>query len=469
MHYSVWVFVEIAKMDRAKFQELVSLIERSSPQIAAKTMFHLDELNRSGKLDAESIEELKNIARPKIGDKKNYVERFASTHRIFFEPFTLLFENNEHDDLLPGSFPREKLSFIWEVISNFLLKDEIGAFESEMAVAIDDNDDVQSSKIIAKIREAVIDKIELSKDFGLIAKHHNNISANDAIRFYGLLKVEQAARDNHINLAMDIDQISSEKGSRNLEFLLALEEVDVNWAADYIVLIMVHSRKPWHVVKLLTSIAHGTNDRKLSATPYSVVGNRILAILNRKLSEFEQINLNSSFDGKRLAFDVEEFNKVNQGLEREEIMASDGPWRKTITEIRQRAGALFPNLCKFAVSSVESAFPIERMRVRGVGMYDIPRTYNDPNMQKVNTALAYCDFIREVRLFAPLAGFGVARENALKEIIKHSDSLKSGLFALKSQEDRGRFFDIWVENSTKLVVAIDGTEAAKSFNRRIAA
>lgn len=199
-------------MDRAKFQELVSLIERSSPQIAAKTMFHLDELNRSGKLDPQSVEELKNIARPKIGVNNSDVERYASTNRMFFEPFTLLFENKVHDELLPGSFPREKLSLIWKSISENVIKDEIASFESEMSIAIEEQDTFKSEKIIAQIREAVIDKIEISKDFGLLAKFNNQISKADAIRFYGLLKLEQAARDNNINLAMDIDQISSEKG-----------------------------------------------------------------------------------------------------------------------------------------------------------------------------------------------------------------------------------------------------------------
>ena len=456
-------------MDRAKFQELVDLIARSSPDVAAKTMYHLDTLNRSGKLDPESVEQLKNIARPKVGTKSDQVERYASIDRLFFEPFTLLFENPEYEELLPGSFPRAKLAAIWRAMAETVLKEEINDFEARVSQSVEENDTLSCEKTIAEVREKVVEKIEMSGDFALLATNTKEVSEKDARRFYGLLKVEQAARDNHINLAMDIDQISNEKGSRNIEFLEALEEVDVNWAADYIVMIMVRSKKPWHVIKLLTTVAYGTNDRKLSATPYSVVGNRILAILDRKLLEFERINANSTFDGVQLANDVEEFNKVNQGLEREEIMSSDGPWRKKITEIRQRAGALFPNLCKIAVNSVEAGYPIERMRVRGVGMYDIPRTYNEPNMQKVNTALAFCDFIREVRLFAPLAGFGVPRENALKEIIKHSDSLKSGLFAVKNQEEPGRFFDDWVNYSTKLVVAIDGKEAAKSFSRRIAA
>lgn len=456
-------------MDRAEFQELVRLIERSSPEIAAKTMYHLDALNRSGKLDPESIEQLKNIARPKIGDKSDKVERYAAIDRLFFEPFTLLFESPDHKDLLPGSFPRAKLASIWQAIAGSVINAEISDFEAAAGAAMEENDTYSCEKIMAQVREKVIEKIESSKDFGLIAKYNSAITETEAKRFYGLLKVEQAARDNNINLATDIDQMSCEKGSRNIELLLALEEVDVNWAADYIVMIMVRSKKPWHVIKLLTTVAFGTNDRKLSATPYSLVGDRILAILDRKLEEFEKIGLTSEFDGVQLANDVEEFNKVNQGLERESIMTSDGPWRKKITETRQRAGTLFPNLCKTAVNSVEVGFPIERMRVRGVGMYDIPRTYNEPNLQKVNTALAFCDFIREVRLFAPLAGFGVPRDNALKEIIKHSDSLKNGLFAVKNQGEPGKYFDDWVKNSTKLVIAIDGQEAAKSFSRRIAA
>lgn len=457
---------------KEKYEELLVLVGRTTPTVAASIMHALDTLKESGKLDLAAIEKLMDLARQKIAELKDLAEkpkRLLKLDRMYFEPFSDLFESGEIDKLLPGSFPRGLLAKIWTAIETKIFDSAARELAAEAADALADGSTFQANIIAAKLRDMTISLIENSANLSLIARFDDTISKQAAERFYGLLKIEQLSRAAGIKFDTDIDAISDMAGSKHIKFLADLEAKDINWAADYIVMIMVHSKRPWHVVKLLSVISRGTNDRKLSITAFNVVGERIFAILERKLSEIEATSNQIQFDGKALALKIEEYSKMNQGLERESIMTHDGPWRTHITAIRKAAGKIYVDICNHAETAVSKGFVLNRTMVKGAGMLDLPSTNRELDVNKVVTALAFCAFIREVRLFAPLAGFGGARDAAQKSIINHLDTLKNGMMMLKKNEETGRYFDDWISATAELIKEIDNNEVAKSFERRIRA
>ena len=391
-----------------------------------------------------------------------------SLSRAFFEPFEALFENAD-TKLLPGSIDRKILANIWDAISGKIAPLRFKEIETKHSNAILRNDLTSRSQCGAMVRDECLKLQEVADDPEILSEWDSAISRVQSARFYNLLKVENKAREQHLCVDLDLDVETSSPESVYTDFFKALEDENVNWAADFALLLMANSAKPWHVMRFFKSLAKGTNDRKLSLTALNTVGERLLATLDRMLDEINAQKSTGDFDGVELAARIEEYNKLNHGLEREEIMARDGPWRNKLKVIRGKAGKLFADCCENAETAVIAAYVLDRTKVKGAGTMDIPRTSSEPNMAKVQTALNFASFITAVRLFAPLAGFSGAHEKTYKVILRHSDLVRNGLITLKQLEDGGKFYDQWVDIAEQLTAEIDDKDAAKSFRRQIAA
>ncbi|KAF0117223.1 MAG: hypothetical protein FD163_2050 [Hyphomonadaceae bacterium] len=391
-----------------------------------------------------------------------------SLSRAFFEPFEALFENAD-TKLLPGSIDRKILTNIWVAISSKIDPMRLDEIETKHSNAILRNDLTSRSQCGAMVRDECLGLQEVADDPEILSEWDSAISKVQSVRFYNLLKVENKAREHHLCVDLDLDVETSSPESVYTDFFKALEDENVNWAADFALLLMANSAKPWHVMRFFKSLAKGTNDRKLSLTALNTVGERLLATLDRMLDEINARKSTGDFDGVELAAQIEEYNKLNHGLEREEIMARDGPWRNKLKIIRGKAGKLFADCCENAETAVIAAYVLDRTKVKGAGTMDIPRTSSEPNMAKVQTALNFASFITAVRLFAPLAGFSGAHEKTYKVILRHSDLVRNGLITLKQLEDGGKFYEQWVDIAEQLTAEIDDKDAAKSFRRQIAA
>lgn len=454
-------------MNQHKQTLLLGLLAKLPANISAALVPEFEAMQAEGGKNLpfdEILELLRNNCQSEVSTEK-YT---PSLSRMFFEPFEALFETSD-PKLLPGSIDRKILANIWEAISKQMDPQKLGEIEAKHSGAVARNDYTTKALCGAMARDLCLALPDFADDAESLNAWDSAISPSQSTRFYNLLKVENKAREHHLSVNLDLDVESSSPESAYTDFFKVLEDENVNWAADFALLLMANSAKPWHVMRFFKSLARGTNDTKLSMTALNTVGERLLAMLDRMLDSINARRLTGDFDGFELAAQVEEYNKLNHGLEREEIMARDGPWRNQLKVIRGKAGKLFADCCENAESAVTAAYLVDRTKVKGAGTMDMPRTGSAPNMLKVKTALNFATFITAVRLFAPLAGFSGAHEKTYKVILRHSDIVRNGLITLKQLEESGNFYDAWVDIAEQLTAEIDDKDAAKSFRRQIAA
>lgn len=467
------------RMNAAKQQQLMALLGLLPPPIAAALIpeFESKKISGNNKLPLDEILAILRarasfaIEEPKpliVNEPKEEIYRGPSLSRLFFEPFEALFED-ENIKALPGSFPRKILSKIWDAISEKIEPEKLGGFDKSVKTAMLRADSYGAKAHAARLRDLVIELLDEFNNPQIISQWTKEVSPQQAERFFNLLKVEGLARSQHLNVDLDLDETSVSPESAYTKLFIDLEEIKIEWAAEFALLLMANSRKPWQVVRFFKVLVKGTNDRKLSMTAFNVVGQRIFGMLNRFLDEIHLTQSQDDFDGSELAQKVEAYNKLNHGLDREGIMTTDGPWRNELKIIRGRAGQMFNDLCEKAEKETRNAYPVDKTKLKGAGTLDVPRTNIEPNRSKIHTALNFIKFIMEARLFAPLAGFSGARDNAQKAILRHSDAVKNGLVTLKGLEETGKFHEKWVEAAIDLTRGIEDNDAAKSFARRIAA
>lgn len=454
-------------MNQHKQTLLLGLLAKLPSNISAALVPEFETMRDEGGKNLP-FDEILELLRKNSPVQEPEVKFIPSLSRMFFEPFEALFETSD-TKLLPGSIDRSILANIWEAFAGEVDSQKLKELETKHSAAVARNDYTTKALCGAMARDLCLEQPDFAEDAEILSTWDSAISPAQSVRFYNLLKVERKAREHHLSVNLDLDVESSSPESAYTDFFKALEDEDVNWAADFALLLMANSAKPWHVMRFFKSLARGTNDTKLSMTALNTVGERLLAMLDRMLDAINAKRLTGDFDGVELASQIEEYNKLNHGLEREEIMARDGPWRNKLKVIRGKAGKLFADCCENAESAVIAAYIVDRTKVKGAGTMDMPRTGSEPNMLKVKTALNFAAFITAVRLFAPLAGFSGAHEKTYKVILRHSDIVRNGLITLKQLEECGKFYDAWVDIAEQLTAEIDDKDAAKSFRRQIAA
>jgi len=454
-------------MNPQKKELLLGLLARLPSNLAAALIPEFETMRDKGAKHLP-FDEILGLLRAATQTREIEAKFTPSLSRAFFEPFEALFESSE-TTLLPGSIDRKILSKIWDALSGHIDPKALKEIETRHQKAIERNDNSTKSQCGALARDAVLNITAFSENPEILSTWDSSITAKQSARFHNLLQVESKAREHHISVDLDLDAETSSSESAYTDFFKMLEDEDVSKAADFAMLLMANSVKPWHVMRFFKSLGRGTNDRKLSMTELNTIGERILAILDRMLDEINTKRISGIFDGAELATQIDEYNKLNHGLEREEIMARDGPWRNKLKEIRGKAGKLFAECCENAESAVLGAYVVVRTKVKGAGTMDMLRTSSEPNIDKIGVALNFVSFVMAVKLFAPLAGFSGAHEKTYKSILRHSDIVRNGLLTLKQLDEVDNYYTKWVDAAEKLTAMIDDVDAAKSFRRQIAA
>jgi hypothetical protein len=76
-------------------------------------------------------------------------------------------------------------------------------------------------------------------------------------------------------------------------------------------------------------------------------------------------------------------------------------------------------------------------------------------------------FLVASRLLAPLAGFGVFRDNASRTSAGQLDAICEGLVRVAREGETSPHFQDWINATSTLINALDGPLPAKNFERRI--
>ncbi|WP_240006891.1 hypothetical protein [Pseudaquidulcibacter saccharophilus] len=448
-----------------EIERLNSLIANASASVAAGLLSQL-ELLKAQNTNNLPIDEMIATLREKVQSFDGEIARFPNLSRLFFEPFDVLFVDKYKSSPLPGSFKRDSLGKIWEVIKKTSDTAEFNGYEQRAKDALSIGNVGLGQNIASELRSKIAQKFFQKPDDGFFNNHDRTISFEDSKRFIILLQTHQKAKESGLSIDFDIENLSRAAFDKYMAFFKELENTNLDLAAELMISIMANSSKPWMTLRILKSINPLVNDRKLDATAYKIVGDRLLGQIREFVTKFNDAR-NGDFDGEVLAHDIETYNKFSHGFEREEILSGDGPWQKELFSIRARATQLLIDLCQRSLGYLQRALPIDRTMVKGKGYLDIPRTGAPIDDSKYKLAYEFSRFIRETRLFAPLGGFKVARETSLQSMLKHCDALRSGLTLELSENNKGKYFDDWARQTIEITRIVDDEAAAKSFERRI--
>lgn len=444
------------------------LISRASPEVAAGLFAHLELLQKSAR-DKLPFDELLELARSKIVQYHSEIERSPSVSRIFFQPFEALFEDFSPDQLpMPGSFPREQLGKIWNVIEENFKTGEFEEVYLKAYSASAAHDIKTAEKHVVRLRTLALMALEA---IGGAALHTFDASINEenSQRFFRLLQVVKAADERKLSLFVDVERLSDADLRPYSDLVRSLDANDFHLSADLLLCLMGNTQKPWQVLRIIYTGVIGANDHKLAVSGYGVVGDRLLAIMAKQTQPLAQYPKMLEIDSAKMVYETDAFAQISKGIERSNLLADGGPWRKKLNEIRNQAGNAFNEICEKAVTVVTNCFALDKGRIKGVGAMEIPRCFKELDMQKVKLSLEYASFIRDTRLLAPNAGFSGARDQAHKELLRHCDQLKNGMIAIKDHVDCGKFYAEWSKWAIELVSIVDDASAAKSLQRRIAA
>jgi hypothetical protein len=453
----------------SKFDAIKELIKRATPKTAALLLAQLEKMANENSFGL-GIAELIFLARNRAIEFDGEIERNPNISRHFFSPFEAIFESDVTSfGLLPGSFDRSQLALIWNVLSEEIDKEYFAQQEGKIKTAFICNDNYAINEICAKMRNHVYNKLIESNNPQILHDYDNKISRDIAQRFTSLLRVEIEASKRNIDILADVSIMSDAELREYSQFMTYLDQHDINMASDFLLVLMGNSKKPWQVLRLIKTAVIGMTDLKLSVTAYNIIGIRLLAILDRKIHNFTEMSKSNDLDGSELAKMVEDYNQMSVGLERCDLMIEGGPWLSKLRNVRANAAQSFNKTCENAYKAIDNAFPLVRVKLKGFGMMDVPKTSNEMVEDKLYIALELSKFIRDVRLYAPNAGFGGARDSVHKELLRHCDTLKNGLFALQKGEEAGRFFGNWSQAAIELVAIVDDSAAAKSLGRKLAA
>jgi hypothetical protein len=154
---------------------------------------------------------------------------------------------------------------------------------------------------------------------------------------------------------------------------------------------------------------------------------------------------------------------------REQVLAPDGPWRKVLQKQQAKAADHLQAICQRAAALAESALPVDRVRLRTAGLVDMPRYTAPLRMDRVEQLVSHAAFLKEVRLYAPAAGFGAARDNAAKALTRHFDQVRNGLLDVRLDPSRGPNYASWVRALATLIATFEDEDASRLFERRAAA
>lgn len=451
-----------------QIDHIKTLISRASPEVAANLFAHLESLRKS-KPDKLPFDELLTLAREKIANYHAPIERSPTVSRMFFKPFEPLFEDFEpNQQALPGSFKRDQLGKIWNVIENNFKTGEFEEIYSKASVANISHDYVTAERYISRLRNLTLMAFEA---IGPEAFHafDKSISPENSSRLYRLLQILKIASEYNVSMEIDVEHLSDADLKPYSDLIRILDTKDLHLAADFLLCLMGNTQKPWQVLRIIYTGVVGANDNKLAVSAYGVVGERLLALMARQIKPLSLYPKMIEIDSAKMVYETDAYAQISKGFERSNLLVNGGPWRKKLNEIRNQAGTAFNEICEKAVFTVTNCFALDKGRIKGVGAMEIPRCFKELDMQKIKLSLEYASFIRDTRLLAPNAGFSGARDQAHKELLRHCDQLKNGMIAIKSHEDRGKFYADWSKWAIELVSIIDDASAAKSLQRRIAA
>lgn len=455
-----------------KIQELTALMASAPPQTAARLLAMFERMKVKGSSiipGNDLITAMRNAGMTKASGAAGTAVRMPSFERLFFEPFENLFESGLLERLLPGSLPRAGLKEVWLLVAGLFVPDELVELEPHATSAILCGDIDKARDFALQLRTSLLANLTGFPNEA-IAKHAKTPEAHILLsRLVPLLVAEACGREIWASAFGRKGELSDHGVATLCANVRFLEDQNPDAARELLLLTMSTLPRPCEALRVLNMASYGVDDRRLDITEFAVIGRRIIAIAARAAGMIEEAAQTGKYDGILLATAVERYNQNLNGLEREAHLASDGPWRRAILEIRGRVGNRLETICQRATHSLETALPVERIQRYSLAWTFEPRLNVELDPAQIELAVQGLAFITSVRLFAPLAGFGAPRDKSAKHASAYLDNVSEALLRLSRATSKPANLERWVQATASLVEAYEGVKAAHIFERRATA
>lgn len=458
-------------MSPEKVAEIAALLERTSPQTAARllTMFERMKVKGAEALPAEAL--LRAIRESGVTLESEQINRTPGFDRLFWTPFECLLEEPGKDSLLPGSIPRKGLAACWELLVEEIAPDLFEEFDSSVRLASLRGDWVGAEELVSRFRAGLLEKLTSGPGAALLAGNADAQPVGSLLR--DLLRADAALSLVSHPLVSPLGELTHEAEGALASEMIGLEGQSAQAAALFALLLMSRLKRPAEVFRVIKNASRHVNDRKLDQTEFSVLGHRLLEQA-RRLTDFLSAAAvgREPFDAAELACHVSDLTNLATGLERSDILDAQGPWRQELVAIRKSLADRSTTICQRSVQLLQRVMPVDAVRVKGVGMLDQPRLSAAIDEKALTLLTAHASFVAQTRFRASLAGFASQRDKAEKELKLHMETVGNRLLALRSKPDASiapHAIEAWRIAFTRMIAALDGAEAASLFARRLAA
>jgi hypothetical protein len=455
-----------------KIKELTAIMASAPPATVARMLAMFERVKVKGSAAIPSTDllaALREAGLPQLAGQEFGIVRLPSFERLFFQPFENLFENGGLEDLLPGSIPRFGLKETWKIISEQFIAEDVAEISPLGTTAILNGDMGAAYELAAGLRETLLHALKRFRAEAVARSATTPECRAILCRLVPLLQAEAIGKDIWA-MAFGAKGELSDQGIASLStHVRMLEDDNPDAARELLLLTMATLPRPFEALRVLAKVSLGVDDRKLDMTEFAVVGRRVIAIAAREAQAIESAWLNSDFDGTKLAAIVERYNQSLLGLERETRLASDGPWRHSVVEIRGRVGNRLELLCQRASTLLEQALPTQRAQRHSLAWTYEPKLDAPIDFVKVDNACRHLDFVTAARLFAPLAGFGAPRDMAAKHASSHIALVSDATLKALRASHRSPHLDDWIAATSRLLDQVEGHEATSVFERRVKA
>ena len=454
-----------------KLSEIASLLERTSPDMAARLLVLFERMKVKG-AEAVPAEALMHAIRESgVVIEPERIHRTAGFDRMFWLPFEALLEAPNAGSLLPGSLPRDGLAACWTIITRDILPDRFKALDPDVRLASLRGNDAAAEALVARFRADLLHALNSGDGSARLTA---SVEAQPVgARLHDLLRAHAALASIKAPLMTGLGDLCPDACGELASATIELEALSQHAAALLMLLLMTRLKRPHQVFRVLRNASHSVTDRKLENTEFAVLGKRLLAKARRYLDQVEAASIGrTAFDPTRVAENVSALADLATGLEREDILDTHGPWRNDLMAIRKVLAERGTPICQRAIQLCQQVLPLDRVKVKGAGMLDCPRWHSTINEDRLSVLVSHAGFVSQLKLRASLAGFSAARDKAEREMRAHVDTISNFLLALRSRpgpELDPQDVAAWRDALLGLMTALEGPQAAGLFSRRLAA
>jgi hypothetical protein len=302
----------------------------------------------------------------------------------------------------------------------------------------------------ARILDAEADGLELFLEYLDLAPHVRRAQAR-LPDWLGRMTEESAAA---ARLAYrDAEQLSDTAGPRFIEMLLTLLP------------------EPWLILRILSVVVAGANDRYLASSELAEFGECILRYIESRLAAFRAFDPDQGRAAGVAAADG--LHKVAQAIAEFESaleLSREGPWGVRVARAKQHLAEAAEIRLSQIEKAIDQALPLQLVRF-GRGTRGVPKLVTDPDPRLLRRAEGLIGFYEEVRNCAASSGFGAVRAKIGAAMAARLEQYVEDLLEDLRSEDPGDIdrLQAYLDASASLIGLLRGEKAAQIVRRRSAA